>query len=280
MFDESKHPRDNDGKFTDGSGGTKGGNYSDGVNERIRWAKENGIDLPLNLDGSVDDLKLQELQEKSRNKKYERFALNDRDSLATYDKITNGGGYSIEELETLPVFNRIQEEIEKSKYRNAKRLGMPDEYEGYSWKIKTPEREAERKQWVSEFLSGRGVDTRPKTSLRKENKLTVVVGLTAAGKSTTKANPLSEEQGAFILDSDEMKKLIDGFDGGKNADGVHKESKMLLDRAIKAFTEGDMKGTNIVFPIIGDSSESTMEKLQPFINAGYEVEIAYKRADT
>ena len=59
MFDESKHPRDNDGKFTDKNGES----YSDGVNERIKWAKENGIDLPLNLDGSVDDLKLQKLQD-------------------------------------------------------------------------------------------------------------------------------------------------------------------------------------------------------------------------
>lgn len=59
MFDESKHPRDNDGKFTDKNGES----YSDGVNERIKWAKDNGIDLPLNTDGSVDDLKLQELYE-------------------------------------------------------------------------------------------------------------------------------------------------------------------------------------------------------------------------
>ncbi len=62
MFDESKHPRDNDGKFTDKNGGS----YSDGVNERVRWAKENGIDLPLNLDGSVDDLKLQGIYEKRK----------------------------------------------------------------------------------------------------------------------------------------------------------------------------------------------------------------------
>ena len=208
------------------------------------------------------------------------FALADRDSLAIYKKITEGGGYSIDQLESLPVFSRIQEEIEKSKYENAQRLGMPDEYEGKTIRIATPEREEARKQWVSDFLSGHGADTRPKAPLRKDHKLTVVVGLPAAGKSTTIANPLSEEQGAFILDSDEMKKMIDGFDGGKNADGVHKESKMLLDRAIKEFTEGDMKGTNIVFPIIGDKSESTMEKLQPFINAGYDVEIAYKQADT
>lgn len=62
-FDESKHPRDRDGKFTDG-----GENYSDSVNGRIERAKENGIDLPLNADGSVDDLKLQERLEEVGNK--------------------------------------------------------------------------------------------------------------------------------------------------------------------------------------------------------------------
>lgn len=35
--------------------------YKDGVNERVKWAKENGVDLPLNTDGSLDDLKLQEI---------------------------------------------------------------------------------------------------------------------------------------------------------------------------------------------------------------------------
>ena len=35
-----------------------------------------------------------------------------------------------------------------------------------------------------------------------------------------------------------------------------------------------------MFPIIGDKSVKTMQKLQPFIDAGYNVEIAYKKADT
>lgn len=62
-FKESEHPRDRDGKFTDGNG-----SYSDGVNERIEWAKENGIELPLSSDGSVDDLKLQEIYDSTKNK--------------------------------------------------------------------------------------------------------------------------------------------------------------------------------------------------------------------
>ncbi len=57
QFEESKHPRDEDGKFTDKN---KNKSYVDQVNERVKWAIENGIDLPLSSDGSVDDLKLQE----------------------------------------------------------------------------------------------------------------------------------------------------------------------------------------------------------------------------
>lgn len=62
MFEESKHPRDNGGKFTE-KGGDSRDSYTQSVNERIRWAKENGVDLPLNIDGSVDDLKLQKMYE-------------------------------------------------------------------------------------------------------------------------------------------------------------------------------------------------------------------------
>lgn len=72
MFDEDKHPRDDAGRFTDGSktyrqnisyseilAEDKREEYRRSVSDRIKWAKENGVELPLNTDGSVDDLKLQ-----------------------------------------------------------------------------------------------------------------------------------------------------------------------------------------------------------------------------
>lgn len=58
MFDESKHKRDGDGKFAK-QGGRE---YSDDVNGRIAWTKDNNIDVPLNYDGSVDDIALQKLR--------------------------------------------------------------------------------------------------------------------------------------------------------------------------------------------------------------------------
>lgn len=65
MFKEEEHPRDNDGKFTEKGNG--GGSYQEGVDERIEWARENGVDLPLNADGSLDDLKLQEIKESKKS---------------------------------------------------------------------------------------------------------------------------------------------------------------------------------------------------------------------
>ncbi len=55
MWDESKHPRDKDGQFSN----SNGVNFSE-LNEQIFFAKENGIDLPLKEDGTIDELKLQE----------------------------------------------------------------------------------------------------------------------------------------------------------------------------------------------------------------------------
>lgn len=65
QFDESKHPRDGDGKFAKQNSDS----YSDGVNERIKWAKENGVELPYNHDGSLDDVKLQILNKEKANPK-------------------------------------------------------------------------------------------------------------------------------------------------------------------------------------------------------------------
>lgn len=59
---------DNNGRFTNKQGG-----YQESVNDRIKWAKENGVELPLNADGTVDDLKLQEIQRRSLSKK--EFAI-------------------------------------------------------------------------------------------------------------------------------------------------------------------------------------------------------------
>lgn len=65
-FDESKHPRDKDGKFI--SNGGQSSNYQQEVNERIKWAQSHNIEVPLYSDGTIDDLKLQKIIQKSQTK--------------------------------------------------------------------------------------------------------------------------------------------------------------------------------------------------------------------
>ena len=208
--------------------------------------------------------------------KIHNYVLNDEDKKVV-ENIKNGDYYSKEELEQLPIFKKMDEVAKQIRLEVGKEIVVPD---GDTSKLKTPEREKQREQFINEFINGTGkAKTRP-NPLKKEFKMTIVTGLPASGKSTQIADPLSEEIGAFIFDSDEMKNTIPEYKNGANGGGVHRESKKLLNRAQKYFTEGEMKGTNIVYPFIGDNAEKTMEKIQPFIDAGYEVEIAYKKADT
>ena len=87
--------------------------------------------------------------------------------------------------------------------------------------------------------------------LRKEFKATIVVGLPASGRSANIVRPLSREQAAFVLDSNEMNKLIPEYMGGLGACLVHEEGKMLTEQALKEFTRGSMKGVNLVIPVVG-----------------------------
>lgn len=67
---ESEHPRDDAGKFTDKAGGAS---YRSEVNERIRWARENNVELPLNNDGSLNDVKLQKIYSEDKKKSAKKF---------------------------------------------------------------------------------------------------------------------------------------------------------------------------------------------------------------
>lgn len=266
------------------------------------WAKEQGIKVPQKSDGSANinelfamydewkkkgggkakgdegdiptkDNKSSKTVDEPLKKGDNKLVLDDDDSRAVYERITSGKLYELDDLYELPVFKKIEAKI-----------GEYEQKYGITSKINTPEREQLRKNWVQQFLAGDGVDTMPPGGkpLKKEYKATIVVGLPAAGRSTRIANPLSEEQGAFIMDSDEMKKLIPEYrdTNGGAADAVHLESKDLTKSALGEFTGGSMKGTNLVIPVIGDTVKSLNDKyIIGLLGAGYEVEIAYKKAD-
>lgn len=100
-FDESKHPRDKGGRFTD----NVGSDYAAEVNERIRRAKDNGIELPLNADGSSDDMTLQKLY---KEEKQHAKALSD-----FIKRVKSGETKAGETFELGEITSRARKDIEQ-----------------------------------------------------------------------------------------------------------------------------------------------------------------------
>lgn len=110
---------------------------------------------------------------------------------------------------------------------------------------------------------------------------TIVIGYPAAGKSSSIVNKLSKEEGAFVLDSDAIKELIPEFKktNGGAVSCVNKEANGIRKRVIEQFMRGGARaGQNLVIPIIGDSKEGVERYITDLQDAGYDIEIRYKRA--
>ena len=192
-----------------------------------------------------------------------------------YTKIKAGDYPSLEELKASPIIGQIDS---LSSYYIA--------VYGKTSEINTPEREQLREDVLNQFLaigSARVSSTDPDTGwntyvydgpVEKGYEMELVLGLPAAGKSTRVTDPDSLDQKAFILDCDVIKELIPEFQEshGCGADAVHMESMAIMDKAVKAFTEGDLKGTNIILPLVADDFDSLMDTyIKPFEEAGYNV---------
>ena len=155
--------------------------------------------------------------------------------------------------------------------------------------INTPERQELREKVLQEFLSigsARKIsDPTAKRAkyvydgpLNKNYQMTLVLGLPASGKSTMYTDPNSEKTGAFILDCDVVKTLLPEYQEtyGAAGDAVHWESFNIMDKAMESFLTGEMKGTNIILPIVAPNfDELTNKYIKPFEAAGYEVRAVY-----
>lgn len=151
--------------------------------------------------------------------------------------------------------------------------------------IDTPEREQLREDLKNRFLAlgsarTESVDENGRHHyvydgpLNRDFQMELVLGLPASGKSTMIADPDSEAMGAFILDPDVIKAQIPEYieSHGAAADSIHFEGMGIFQRALDAFLTGDMKGVNIVLPIVGgDFDEMMQQYVLPFEAAGYNV---------
>lgn len=95
-YDETKHKRDSDGKFTYKNGESS----SDSVKDQIAWARKNGKELPLNTDGSLNDMALQKMYEERKNS--DRLSMQDLPSpRGNNDNEETAKSGSQEEIDTL-----------------------------------------------------------------------------------------------------------------------------------------------------------------------------------
>jgi hypothetical protein len=158
--------------------------------------------------------------------------------------------------------------------------------------IDAPERDALRQEIAGKFLGMGSARTDHLNEegypvyvydgpLKSEYQFELVLGLPASGKSTRIVDPDSEAMGAFILDPDVIKAELPEYkeSHGAGADAIHFEGMNIFNEAIKAFTEGDMKGVNAILPIVSSDLNDLMETyIRPFEAAGYNVKVKFREA--
>lgn len=108
----------------------------------------------------------------------------------------------------------------------------------------------------------------PANPVKFDKELIIVMGPPAAGKSTL-ANPIARTKNASIIDADEAKKLIPGYDDGVGANVVHEESSQINHIV---FESAIQTGENIVLPIVGGNASKVVSKyIGPAKEQGYRV---------
>lgn len=205
----------------------------------------------------------------------EHLIIDSEEARTLYKRIKADNYPTVEELKSNPVTAQI--DALSTYYKKIY---------GNTADINTPERKQLRKAIEKQFLSvgsARTESVDPETGrhkyvydgdFAKEFKMELVLGLPASGKSTRVTDPDSEEMKAFILDCDVVKEMIPEFQEshGAAADAVHFESFNIMDSAMQQFLTGDMKGTNVIIPIVASDFDELMKNyIQPFEQAGYHV---------
>ena len=109
----------------------------------------------------------------------------------------------------------------------------------------------------------------------KDKKFTIVMGPSAAGKSTF-VDDLKAKNGSMVTDSDDVKALMPEYANGANADGVHLESSVIN---AKVLNKGFANGDNIIYPTTGRDSNKLNLIIKMAEQNGYEVKVKLITAD-
>lgn len=211
----------------------------------------------------------------------EHLMIETDEARALYEQIASGDYPTMEELKAHPVVAQLD--------------ALSDYYKamyGNTAEIDTPERDAIREEikvWFLSLGSARTdyIDKSGKHHyvydgpLKKEYEMELVLGLPASGKSTRIVDPDSEAMDAFVLDPDVIKEQLPEYvaTNGAAADAIHFEGMNIFNDSLEAFLTGDLKGTNVILPIVGTDLNELMETyIRPFEEAGYRVKVKFREA--
>ena len=212
----------------------------------------------------------------------DHLMIEGEEARALYERIVSGDYPTMEELRANPVVAQLDA---LSAYYKALYGNTAD--------IDTPERKALREEILARFLSLGSARTDHLDEngfpvyvydgpMKQEYWMELVLGLPASGKSTRIVDPDSEAMGAFILDPDVIKAELPEYkeSHAAGADSIHFEGMDIFAEAVRAFTEGDMKGTNAIIPIVSSDLNDLMDSyIRPFEEAGYNVKVKFREAE-
>ena len=212
----------------------------------------------------------------------DHLMIEGEEARALYERIVSGDYPTMEELRANPVVAQLDA---LSAYYKALYGNTAD--------IDTPERKALREEILARFLSLGSARTDHLDEngfpvyvydgpMKQEYWMELVLGLPASGKSTRIVDPDSEAMGAFILDPDVIKAELPEYkeSHAAGADAIHFEGMDIFAEAVRAFTEGDMKGTNAIIPIVSSDLNELMDSyIRPFEEAGYNVKVKFREAE-
>lgn len=157
-------------------------------------------------------------------------------------------------------------------WEDSRRFTTPQGEQIVGWKpaIKWLHNHARSFAWTDDNLPV------PENPVKFDKELIIVMGPPAAGKSTL-ANPIARSKNASIIDADEAKKLIPGYDDGVGANVVHEESSQINHIV---FESAIQTGENIVLPIVGGNANKVISKyINPAKQQGYRVTLVDMMVD-
>lgn len=235
---------------------------SNGISTVYNVGKIKADDIPdgniISTIGSKADMSSAKYSIPNSPKKVKHIASPELQSVI--DRLSSNETVDIEEIENVPQIKSLTAIVE-------------DKAETYL--INTPARSKLRAKVTKELLKlgSAIVDNKDKVryngNVKQERRADIVIGLSAAGKSSVLVNPLSEFYSSRIIDSDMAKELLPEFDDGMGANAVHRESQDIIDNVLEgAISNGD----NLVWPIVGGGSvDNILSKIERLKAQGYSV---------